>query len=140
MKDLFDPTLVEQTRQRILQLRPESERQWGSMTVAQTLAHCTAGVEMAMGIIKPKRASFPANVLGPLIKPLVLRDDKPMRRNSPSYSNSSPRNRPRATSSRNATNSSQPSTTSPRKAPRAARLTRIHFVRTARWSRSSGPS
>ena len=84
MKDLFDPILVEDTKQRILQLRLESERQWGSMAVAQTLAHCTSGVEMAMGVIHAKRAPFPANLLGPLIKPLVFRDDKPMRRNSPS--------------------------------------------------------
>ncbi len=84
MKDLFDPILVEETKQRILQLRPESERQWGSMAVAQTLAHCTSGVEMAMGVIRAKRAPFPASLLGRLIKPLVFRDDKPMRRNSPS--------------------------------------------------------
>jgi Protein of unknown function (DUF1569) len=84
MKDLFDPALVEDTKQRISQLRPESERQWGSMTVSQTLAHCTSGMEMAMGVINPKRAPFPANLIGPLIKPLVFRDDKPMRRNSPS--------------------------------------------------------
>jgi hypothetical protein len=84
MKDLFDPILVADTEQRILQLRPDSERQWGSMAVAQTLAHCTSGIEMAMGVIHAKRAPFPANLLGPLIKPLVFRDDKPMRRNSPS--------------------------------------------------------
>jgi Protein of unknown function (DUF1569) len=84
MKDLFDPILVEQTKQRILQLRPESERQWGSMAIAPTLAHCTSSIEMAMGVIHAKRAPFPANLIGPLIKPLVFRDDKPMRRNSPS--------------------------------------------------------
>jgi Protein of unknown function (DUF1569) len=84
MKNLFDPILVENTKDRILQLRPESQPQWGSMAVTQTLAHCTSGIEMAMGVIQPKRAPFPANLLGPLIKPLVFRDDKPMRRNSPS--------------------------------------------------------
>ena len=84
MKNLFDPTLVEDIKRRILRLTPESERQWGSMTVAQTLAHCTSGVQMATGVIRPRRASFPANVLGLVIKPLVFGDDKPMRRNSPS--------------------------------------------------------
>lgn len=84
MKNLFDSVLAEETKRRILSLRLESERQWGSMTVAQTLAHCTSGVEMAMGVLHAKRAPFPANILGPLIKPLVLRDDAPMRRNSPS--------------------------------------------------------
>jgi hypothetical protein len=84
MKDLFDPILVEDTKRRILELRPESERQWGSMGLPQTLAHCTAGMEMAMGVIQAKRAPFPVSLIGPLIKPLVLRDDKPIRRNSPS--------------------------------------------------------
>jgi hypothetical protein len=84
MKDLFDPILVEETKQRILQLRPQSKPQWGNMAVAQTLAHCTSGIEMAMGVIQAKRAPFPATLLGSLIKPLVFRDDKPMRRNSPS--------------------------------------------------------
>jgi hypothetical protein len=54
------------------------------MTVAQTVDHCTSGIEMAMGVIQVTRAPFPATLLGPLIKPLVFRDDKPMRRNSPS--------------------------------------------------------
>jgi hypothetical protein len=84
MKDLFDPDQVDEIKQRIMRLRPESERQWGSMTLVQTLAHCTSGMQMAMGVINPKRAPFPATILGRLIKPLVLGDDKPMRRNSPS--------------------------------------------------------
>ena len=84
MTNLFDPFVVESTKKRILALRPESEPQWGSMAVAQTLAHCTAGIEMAMGGLKTKRAPFPARWIGLLIKPLVFHDDKPMRRNSPS--------------------------------------------------------
>ena len=84
MKDLFDPLLVEETKRRIMQLSPESERQWGSMEVAQTLAHCTSGIEMARGVLGAKRAPFPANLIGRLIKPLIFRDDKPMRRDSPS--------------------------------------------------------
>jgi hypothetical protein len=84
MKDLFNPILVEDTNRRILRLGLESERQWGSMTVAQTLAHCTSGLEMAMGVINPKRAPFPAAMIGPFIKALVFRDDKLLRRNSPS--------------------------------------------------------
>jgi hypothetical protein len=56
MKDLFDSTTAQDIRQRIMRLHPGSERQWGDMTVAQTLAHCTSGMQMAMGIINPKRA------------------------------------------------------------------------------------
>jgi hypothetical protein len=37
MKDLFDPTLAEDIKQRIMRLHPESQRRWGNMTLAQTL-------------------------------------------------------------------------------------------------------
>ena len=84
MRNLFDPILLEETKERIMQLHSESERQWGSMGVAQTLAHCTSGIEMATGVIHAKHAPFPANVIGRLIKPLFFRDDKPMRGGSPS--------------------------------------------------------
>jgi Protein of unknown function (DUF1569) len=84
MKTLFDPAVAENVKQRILRLNPESERQWGNMTLSQTLAHCTSSMQMALGTINPKRASFPISLIGPLIKPLVLGDDKPLRRNSPS--------------------------------------------------------
>lgn len=84
MKNLFDPSVASDVKQRVLRLQPQSERQWGTMTPAQTLAHCTSGLHMAMGIITPRRAPFPASVLGVLIRPLVFGDDKPMRRNSPS--------------------------------------------------------
>src|SRR5258708_12307195 len=67
-----------------MRLHAESERRGGKMTLAQTLAHCTSGVQMATVVINPKRASFPANVIGLVIKPLVFGDDKPMPRTSPS--------------------------------------------------------
>jgi hypothetical protein len=84
MKNLFDPNLADDVKQRIMRLHPESERQWGNMPLAQTLAHCTSGIQMATGVINPRRAPFPAGVIGLLIKPLVFGGDKPMRRNSPS--------------------------------------------------------
>lgn len=84
MKDLFDPILAQDIKQRIMSLHPESERRWGKMTLAQTLAHCSSSMQMAMGNINPKRASFPANIIGRLIRPLVFKDDAAMRRNSPS--------------------------------------------------------
>jgi hypothetical protein len=84
VKNLFDFSLTGDTKQRIMQLHDDSQRLWGKMTVAQTLAHCTSGLEMAMGVINPKRAPFPANVMGLLIKPLIFGNDNPIRRNSPS--------------------------------------------------------
>jgi hypothetical protein len=82
MKNLFDPNDLESLKARIAQLRPGSVRQWGTMTVAQALAHCCLGVQMATGALRPPRKLI-GRILGPLIKPTVLADDQPMRRNSP---------------------------------------------------------
>jgi hypothetical protein len=84
LKNLFDSGLAGVTKRRILQLSNSSQRLWGTLTVSQMLAHCTSGLDMAMGVINLKRDPFPANAIGLLVKPLVLGNDKPLRRNSPS--------------------------------------------------------
>ncbi|HVW76085.1 MAG TPA: DUF1569 domain-containing protein [Alloacidobacterium sp.] len=82
MKNLFDRATVDEIKERIVHLGPESPRQWGRMTSAQAAAHCCRGLEMAMGEIRPPRAAI-GRVIGWAIKPLVFRDDEPFRRNSP---------------------------------------------------------
>lgn len=82
MKQLFDASVQDEVRARLAKLQPGSERQWGSMTPAQALAHCAAGLRMALGEIRPPRV-FIGRVLGWAIKPLALGNDAPMRRNSP---------------------------------------------------------
>ena len=82
MNNLLDSTVVEETKYRISQLNADSKRQWGSMTVAQTLAHCISAMEMASGRLNPKRLPFPTAVIGPILTPLFLRLNKPFRPNS----------------------------------------------------------
>ena len=82
MKNLYDAALARQTRQRIHNLRIDSERQWGKMSVAQTVAHCASGVEMALGEINPPRALI-GRLIGSAIKRQVVKNDEPFRRNSP---------------------------------------------------------
>ena len=82
MKNLFDPNDLESLQARIAHLQPDSPRQWGTLTVSQALAHCSLGVQMATGDLLPRR-KFIGRILGPLIKPKVVGDDEPMRRNSP---------------------------------------------------------
>jgi uncharacterized protein YjeT (DUF2065 family) len=82
MESLFEPDEVRHLKQRILQLSPQSPRQWGGMSVAQALAHCSAGLQMAMGETREPRV-FIGRILGPLIKPLAMRDHEPLRRNAP---------------------------------------------------------
>ena len=82
MKNLFEPARAAELKQRIAQFRANSERQWGKMTPAQALAHCSRGLEMALGDTLPPRM-FIGRILGGIVKPMALGDDKPMKRNSP---------------------------------------------------------
>ncbi|HZD48000.1 MAG TPA: DUF1569 domain-containing protein [Silvibacterium sp.] len=82
MKSLYEAATVEDLKERMAHLRPESERLWGTMKVAQAVAHCSAGMEWAVGDTRPPRM-FLGRILGAIVKPMVLKDGEPMRRNSP---------------------------------------------------------
>ncbi len=82
MKNLFEAARVEEVKQRIAQLRPNSERQWGKMNVAQAMEHCSRGIEMALGDKTPPRVLI-GRLIGGIVKPMALGNDEPMRRNSP---------------------------------------------------------
>jgi hypothetical protein len=58
MKDHFDPTLADDIKQRIIRLHLESERRWGTMTVAQPPAHCMSGIQMATADAADGRCSI----------------------------------------------------------------------------------
>lgn len=81
MKSLFDPTAVNEITDRMTHLRPDSERQWGKMSAAQMLAHCSAAMGMAEGKVTPPRILL-GRLLGPLAKKSVLVKGDPIRRNS----------------------------------------------------------
>ncbi|HLH02813.1 MAG TPA: DUF1569 domain-containing protein [Bryobacteraceae bacterium] len=82
MKNLFDVALANQVKQRIDCLRIDSQRQWGRMSVAQMMAHCASALEMALGEIRPPRALL-GRLIGFIIKPRVVGNDEPFRRNAP---------------------------------------------------------
>jgi Protein of unknown function (DUF1569) len=82
MKNIFEAATVAEVKERMAQLRPDSARLWGKMNAPQALAHCSAGVELALGDKKPPRV-LAGRVFGWIVKPLALKDDAPMRRNSP---------------------------------------------------------
>ena len=85
MKNLFDVALANQVKQRLGTLRIDSRPQWGKMGVGQALAHCASGLEMAMGEIRPHRALI-GRLIGSVIKPKVLGNDEPFRRNTSTIS------------------------------------------------------
>jgi hypothetical protein len=53
------------------------------MTPSQMLAHCSVGMQWAVGEVVPERIALPARLMGRMIKPLVIRNESPLRRNSP---------------------------------------------------------
>ena len=46
MKDIFDQAVCNEVINRIQQLKPDTQPQWGKMNVAQMLAHCNVTYEM----------------------------------------------------------------------------------------------
>ncbi|HEY5061222.1 MAG TPA: DUF1569 domain-containing protein [Gemmatimonadaceae bacterium] len=82
MKNLFEAATVTEMKERIGRLRQNSERLWGTMNAAQAVAHCSAGVELALGDSLPPRLLL-GRIIGRIVKPMALGDDQPMRRNSP---------------------------------------------------------
>jgi hypothetical protein len=82
MKNLFEAARVEEVKERIARLRPDSQRQWGKMNAAQAVAHCSAGLEWAIGDRIPPRLLL-GRIIGRIVKPMALGNDEPMRRNSP---------------------------------------------------------
>jgi len=82
MKNLFEAARVQEVKMRTAKLRPDSNRLWGKMNPAQALAHCSSGIEWAVGDRIPPRMWI-GRIMGRIVKPLVLGNDEPMRRNSP---------------------------------------------------------
>ena len=85
MKTLFDPANAAELKSRLGKLNPDAQRQWGTMTAAQAVAHCAIGMQMATGELRPPR-SLLGRFLGWAVKPLALRNDDPFKRNSPTDS------------------------------------------------------
>ena len=79
MKNLFEAARVEEVKERIARLRPESERQWGKVNAAQAVAHCSAGLELALADRIPPRMLL-GRIIGRMVKPKVR---GPMRQNAP---------------------------------------------------------
>ena len=82
MRNLFDVARVEEVKQRIARVRPDSERQWGTMNASQMVEHCSRGLELALGDRLPPQMML-GRIIGRMLKPKVLGNDEPMRRNSP---------------------------------------------------------
>jgi hypothetical protein len=81
MKNLFQADAVDEVISRIDKLQPTTQRQWGKMDVAQMMAHCSAGLDMASGRLVRSRALV-GRLFGPFARP-ILSNEKPFSKNSP---------------------------------------------------------
>jgi len=81
MPTLFQSTDRDALLARLAQLRPDSPRQWGTMTPAQALRHCALALETATGD-RPMKQKFIGKILAPLVRKSIL-GAKPFSRNSP---------------------------------------------------------
>ncbi len=82
-KNLFDATVANDVKTRLGKLEPETGRRWGKMTAAQMLAHCSVSMQWAVGEVVPEKGALPARLMGRLVKPMVFRNEDPLRKNSP---------------------------------------------------------
>jgi len=81
MNNLFKQSDVSDILSRIEKLTPNSQGQWGKMTVNQMLAHCNASLETAMGLSFSKRLGFVGRFFGKLVKPKFF-SEQPFPKNS----------------------------------------------------------
>lgn len=82
MKNLYEASTAKEIKDRISRLGPTNTRQWGKMTAPQAMAHCSIGMEWAVGDTNPPRM-FIGRIFGPIAKSGLLKDEKPLRRNTP---------------------------------------------------------
>ena len=81
MRNLFEPEAIDEIQSRIDSLQPASPRQWGKMDVAQMMAHCSAGLDMASGRLNPPRILI-GRLIGLFVKPIYT-NEKPFSQNNP---------------------------------------------------------
>jgi Protein of unknown function (DUF1569) len=82
MKTIFDKTTRDELITRINTLNENSTAQWGKMNIYQMLRHCRLWEEMILGKRKYKRV-FIGRLFGKMALKIVLKDQNPLRRNSP---------------------------------------------------------
>jgi hypothetical protein len=81
MKNVFTQQDTAELIQRIERLRPDSNRLWGKMSVAQMLAHCNVTYEMVYEDKHPRPNAFMKILLKLLVKNYVV-NEKPYKQNA----------------------------------------------------------
>ncbi|OOQ59023.1 DUF1569 domain-containing protein [Mucilaginibacter pedocola] len=83
MQTTLDKATRDSLIARIKTLNEGSRAEWGKMNVYQMARHCRQWEELTNGTLPAKRI-FIGRIIGPMILKAVMKDDAPIRRNSPS--------------------------------------------------------
>ena len=81
LPDIFSKNETDKIIERINSLTPDTQPAWGTMSVAQMLAHCNVTYEMMYENIHKKPNAFMKIILKALVKNIVV-SDKPYKHNS----------------------------------------------------------
>ncbi|MBW4890300.1 DUF1569 domain-containing protein [Mucilaginibacter sp. HMF5004] len=81
-KNIFDPEVVAELTDRINKLSPDSQPQWGKMSVSQMLAHVNVSYELVFTDKHPKPNGFMKFILKMMVKDAVV-GPKPYKKNGP---------------------------------------------------------
>lgn len=82
MKTILDKTTRAELILRINTLSEKSTAQWGKLNIYQMLKHCTLSEELNLGKQKYKRV-FIGRLFGKMSLNSILKDEKDLKRNSP---------------------------------------------------------
>lgn len=77
-KNLYDDAVYEEVLERLSKLTPDTQPTWGTMDVAQMLAHCAEVQDVYNG--KPLKVPFRMPFVRPLARTLLL-SEKPFKKN-----------------------------------------------------------
>src|SRR5215217_6222423 len=82
MKSIFDEEIRQSLISRVNSLNENSIAQWGKMNVYQMMKHCSTWEEMVQGKQTYKQM-FMGRIFGRMVLKSVLKDEKPLKRNTP---------------------------------------------------------
>ena len=85
MKTILDGSTRGEIVTRINSLNENDKAQWGKMNLYQALKHCTKWDDLMLGHLQAKRL-FVGRIFGKWMLKNVLKDDKPLRKNTPTAS------------------------------------------------------
>lgn len=75
MNSIYDKSTTDAFAARINSLSPDSQPQWGKMSVDQMLSHCQAPIDFAFGNL-PIKANFMMRILGKMLKGKILKSNE----------------------------------------------------------------